>query len=356
MLDYSFIDTLIVRIYFTSVEDANRISRFEDRMKDFGLHPELKKIINRYNGDISYRIRVTFAKYEPKEYYGNDNTNLQPAPLDVYEFFFKEVLSLAYSDSNILCANPLTFDNRIKFEKIDITKQILVKESPDIYIKSLMKLKVRARHKSVFQNSCFYTYFPKTNYNRISNFNEVVKLYDKGCEIRQTRLSDSVILLKNKPSQYTITNLGSLYNTEDNSVNIKDLNMLRAEISLKDRNVDKLCKFLGVNKYCLFQYLYKVILTGKFYDKLNDFFVYYMKYHFYLPEIIEPKNKPLELFQESYMGELHPILDSLIREKAMTSTNTKNIVLNKVTKGTTILNRLINSYEPPIVRKYTVTS
>ena len=56
------------------------------------------------------------------------------------------------------------------------------------------------------------------------------------------------------------------------------------------------------------------------------------------------------------MGELHPILDSLIREKAMTSTNTKNIVLNKVTKGTKILNRLINSYELPIVRKYTVTS
>ena len=52
---------------------------------------------------------IAFAKYKPLfDYSGNDTTNIQPAPLDIYKVFFNAVHELIYGQSENI------FDGKVK--------------------------------------------------------------------------------------------------------------------------------------------------------------------------------------------------------------------------------------------------
>ena len=345
MLDYTFIDTIVVRFNLISEEDSEIIKDFKSALDNYGLPVEISKIPKcRFKNTISYRIRTTFAKYKPKKYDGNDSTNIHPAPLNVYNVFFTWLLYM----SNYVQEKHYAEEYMLAIEQIDITKQTLMDNTSEEWLKSLMKLKLTGKYKSIQQNSCYYVYHPKQSYNRISNYKEVFKIYEKSCEIINTKAIKSPLILKYVPSKYSINKFMDLYNSTNNSLNIEDLKMLRAEISLKGKQVEKLINFLDTTKFSSVSFLYNSIINRTFYNILNNFFSDYIKNRFDLPELIRQNNKPLKVFQSCYLKIENPILKSYIMQKSLDSKLTKEIVLNNTGCANNILDKLMNNYEPPI--------
>ena len=343
MLDYTFIDTIVVRVNFMSKEDSEIIDSLARALDNYGLPVEIREVRNGKD-KISYRIRTTFAKYKPSEYNGNDSTNIHPAPLRVYKAFFAGLLAMC----NELQDRNYTDDEMFYIEKIDITKQTLISNDLEEWLYGLVQLKLRGGYRSARQNSCYYVFYPQISNDRMSKYREVFKVYDKVKEMKDTKAIESPLYLKYVPSEYSISRFMDIYNPDNNSLNIEDLKMLRAEISLKDRQVEKLVEFLGTNKFCSVKFLYESIINRTFYNILNNFFSNYLKNRFYLPALIRQNNKPLKVFQRCYTEIKNPILKSHIREKALISELTKEIVLNNTDLGYEIIDKLMNDYEPPI--------
>lgn len=341
MLDYPFIDTLEIRVYGCSGQD---IKIFNTNLKEKGLDICITHSKARYNTRASYKVKVTFAKYKPLfDYSGNDTTNIQPAPLDIYKVFFNAVHELIYGQSENI------FDEReVKVIKIDVTKQFVVKESPKKYIDAMKNLKISKGYKSCIQNSCFYLFHPKRKENGVSNYNNVFKVYDKQKEIEDNGFSDKYLILKRVPSSYSIEQFGNRYYSDTNSLDIKNLKMLRAEISLKEKCIDILETSLDISEKCnLLDFLRSSILDGTFYDKLNEFFVCYLNMYFDIHGELVHINNPLKLFKSSYESIENPIFKSYINNKSMSSCQTHRIITDNCKFGLHVINTLSNKYVPP---------